>query len=162
MGTKQKEEAEPLIGRKVEPSMKRTRFLCVLLIPVALFAVNALLVYMVSPTKEQRTENRLFSTGNDIYEYRHRHGRWPSSLQDVWKDGSHALSFEEYSSDAWGNSLEYRIENDETAYLCARRDRRDDYRSMDYSHRMERRLSIRDPMFDSFAPLTNSMHDAEF
>ena len=142
--------------------MKRARFLFVLPIPVALFAVNALLVYMASPTKEQWTENRLFSTGNDIYEYRHRHGRWPSSLQDVWKDGARARPFEEYSSDAWGNSLEYRIENDETAYLCARRDRPDAHRSMDYSHRMERRLSVRDPMFGSFAPFTNSMHDAEF
>jgi len=142
----------------------RKRHALALSIPLALIAINFLLVPMVMPTKEQRTAHSLLRIRDDIYEYRHRHAHWPSSLRDAWEGSSriHKDDWDAYSTDAWGNPIDYRVEDDGNAVLTVRGERRDAARSMDSPPRMERRLSVADPMFESFAPLTNSTHDAEF
>ena len=142
----------------------KTRHILALSIPVALLAAAFLLGYLASPTKEQWMKSRLYEIGNDIYDYRSRHGAWPPSIRAAWEESPriHKDSWDAYSTDVWGHPVEYRIEDDKTAFLTVRRERRDAARDTDDSRRMERRLSVDDPLFESFVPLTNSTHDADF
>ena len=146
--------------------MRSGNIKAVIIAPLVVLFLGLSLVWLKIPSNEQKSEYTLFEIGNDIYLYRMHHTNWPPSLRDVWKETStfrlHKVSWEAYSTDAWGNPIEYTITDDKTAFLTIRRERRDVMWNMDYTHRMERRLSMEDPFNVSFRTITTTIHDSNF
>lgn len=144
--------------------MKKT-WLLIFGVAILLALLNAGLVFMASPSREQQARHLLFRAGQDVYSYRARTGFWPESLYEAWNHSPvlHKPDWKTFSIDPWGNPVKLRIEDNATACLTISRELgKTDSISMDFSYQMVYRLSTNDPMFDSYFPLTNSLHDPGF
>jgi len=144
--------------------MKKT-WLLIFGVAILLALLNAGLVFMASPSREQQARNQLFRAGQDVYSYRATTGSWPESLYEAWDHSPvlHKPDWKTFSTDPWGNPVKFRIEDTATAFVTiSRKLEKTDLINMDFSYQMECRLSTDDPMFDSYFPITNSLHDSSF